>query len=81
MESTSSQTQSQVHHSHPTKPKDFCAACSQRFGTVVMTTNEIAGMLDDSHPVEAAALVQLVWTSNKHLDRIATALEALAEGR
>ena len=75
MEPTRSDQGGQVHHTHPTKPRDECPACTQRFGVVVTTTNSIAAMLSDDAPVESAALVQLVWVTNKHLDRIATALE------
>jgi hypothetical protein len=51
-----------------------------RFGTVVGTTVEISEMLTtmgvDNDPL-TAAVIQLVWTTNRHLDRIATALEHL----
>jgi len=66
-------------HNHPA-PKEGCPGCLHRFGTVIGTTAEISAMLDstgmDNDPV-AVALVQLVWSTNRHLDRIATAIEKL----
>jgi len=79
MESTSS-----LHHDHPTRPKNQCPSCTQRFGMVVTSTTEISKMLSASKETEfpeAAALVQAVYVLNKHLDRIGTALEKLAGER
>jgi len=70
-----------LHHDHPTKPKNQCPSCTQRFGMVVTSTTEISKMLGEAGKeteyAEAAALIQLVWTVNKNLDRIASALEKL----
>lgn len=62
-----------VYHNHETVIEG-CPGCKSRFGTIAATTNEINGMLAGDY-AEAAALVQLVFTLNRHLDRIATALE------
>lgn len=81
MEPTSSpQGSSNLHHDHPTKPRNRCPACTQRFGMVVMSTTEISKMLSASKETEypeAAAMIQMVFVLNKNLDRIACALENL----
>ncbi len=79
MEPTRSQGTSQSHHDHETKPAGMCPECARRFGVIVTSTNQIAGHLDGDY-AEAATGVQLIWTLNKHLSRIADALEKIAGG-
>ena len=63
---------SPVEHTHA--KVTGCPGCMSRFGTIAATANEIEHVLSGEF-AEAAVLVQLVFTLNKHLDRIATVLE------